>query len=89
MTTYQYSGTGVSINKMNAIILATPRKSNMKQIMGRIFRLKSDASITRDIIDIVDNRICLKSQYYTRKKTYINDLHAIIEDKKVKWEDFI
>lgn len=87
MTTYQYSGTGVSINKMNSLILATPRKSNMRQILGRIFRLSSDQSIKRSIIDIVDNRICLKSQYYTRKKTYINTLKADIQDKKIKWQD--
>ena len=89
MTTYQYSGTGVSINKMNALILATPRKSNMKQILGRIYRLKSDQSIRRQIIDIVDNRICLKSQFYTRKKTYIDGLHACIVDKKMRWDDCI
>lgn len=89
MTTYQYSGTGVSINKMNAIILATPRKSNMKQILGRIYRLTSDSSIVRQIIDIVDNKICLKSQYYTRKKTYINKLQAPIVDVHISWQDVI
>ena len=86
MTTYQYSGTGVSINKMNSIILATPRKSNMKQILGRIYRLTSDATIVRHIIDLVDNKICLKSQFYTRKKTYINKLQAPITDVKIKWQ---
>jgi superfamily II DNA or RNA helicase len=86
MTTYQYSGTGVSINKMNAIILATPRKSNMKQIVGRIYRLTSDSTIVRQIVDIVDNRICLKSQYYTRKKTYTK-LKSKIKDIKIKWQE--
>lgn len=87
MTTYQYSGTGVSINKMNSIILATPRKSNMKQILGRIYRLTSDATIVRQIIDLVDNKICLKSQFYTRKKTYMNKIQAPINDHKIKWKD--
>lgn len=87
MTTYQYSGTGVSINKMNSLILATPRKSNMKQILGRVYRLTSDQTIKRHIIDIVDNRTCLKSQYYTRKKAYLNKLQADIRDVKVKWEN--
>jgi superfamily II DNA or RNA helicase len=86
MTTYQYSGTGVSINKMNSIILATPRKSNMKQILGRIYRLTSDATVVRHVIDLVDNKICLKSQFYTRKKTYINKLQAPIKDVKIKWQ---
>lgn len=89
MTTYQYSGTGVSINKMNSIILATPRKSNMKQILGRIYRLTSDATVVRHIIDLVDNKICLKSQFYTRKKTYINKLQAPIRDVKIKWQSCV
>lgn len=87
MTTYQYSGTGVSINKMNSLILATPRKSNMTQILGRIYRLTSNATIKRHIIDIVDNKICLKSQYYTRKKSYLNNLCAKIVDVKVNWDN--
>lgn len=86
MTTYQYSGTGVSINKMNSLILATPRRSNMKQILGRIYRLTSDQTIVRQIIDIVDNKICLKSQYYSRKKAYIN-LQATMSDKKIGWQE--
>lgn len=86
MTTYQYSGTGVSINKMNSIILATPRKSNMNQILGRIYRLTSDATVVRHIIDLVDNKICLKNQFYTRKKTYINKLQAPIKDVKITWQ---
>lgn len=87
MTTFQYSGTGVSINKMDALILATPRKSNMKQILGRIYRLKSDQTIRRRIIDIVDIKICLKSQYYTRKKSYTDNLQAVIKDHKIKWQE--
>jgi len=78
LTTYQYTAVGVSITKMNAIILATPRRSNMRQILGRIYRLTSDASIQREIVDIVDNKTCLKNQYYDRKKEY-HHLHADIE----------
>jgi hypothetical protein len=87
MTTYQYSGTGVSINKMNSIILATPRKSNMKQILGRIYRLSSDATVVRNIIDIVDNKTCLKAQYSARKKVYVNNLSALITPIKISWGD--
>jgi superfamily II DNA or RNA helicase len=86
LTTYQYSGTGVSIDKMDSIILATPRKSNMTQILGRIFRLTSDHSIPRVIVDIVDSKICLKSQYYSRAKVY-RTLNARIETKKRNWND--
>ena len=85
LTTYAYTAVGVSINKMDALILATPRKSNMRQILGRIFRLGSDQGIRRDIVDVVDVRVCLKSQYYTRKKEYAR-LGAEVSTHKVGWE---
>jgi len=69
-TTYQYSSTGVSIVKMNAMILSTPRKSKSTQIVGRVFRLGEGQDVHREIIDIVDNKIPLKFQFYQRKKTY-------------------
>lgn len=72
-TTYQYSSTGVSIVKMDTLILTTPRRSNMKQIIGRIFRLGSDMEKSRIIVDIIDTKSVLKSQYGERKK------HTIIE----------
>lgn len=70
VTTYAYSSTGVSIDKLNAAILATPRKSNMTQILGRIYRLSGDATITRRIVDLVDWNTPLKKQYYERRKVY-------------------
>lgn len=70
-TTYSYSSTGVSIDKMNAVILCTPRKSKSKQIIGRIFRLnKKNNHIKRIIIDIVDNKSVLKNQLYSRMAAY-------------------
>jgi len=83
LTTYQYSGTGVSINKMDSLILATSRKSNMKQILGRIFRLGGNSTITRKIIDIVDSNTTLSSQYYSRKKAYLINYNATIIERKV------
>lgn len=77
MTTYKYSGTGLSIDKMNALILATPRKSNLTQIVGRIYRLSGDAKIERVIIDIVDVNTPMKNQYRHRKQTYLS-LNAVI-----------
>ncbi len=70
-TTYSYSSTGVSIDKMNAVILSTPRKSKAKQIIGRIFRLnKKNNHIKRIIIDIIDNKSVLKNQLYGRMGAY-------------------
>ncbi len=71
-TTYQYSSTGVSIDRLDALILATPRRSNMEQIINRIFRLNEKYKHKhRYIIDIIDNATVLKNQLRERKKAYI------------------
>lgn len=82
-TTYQYMGTGKSIIRMNGLVMATPRKSKMKQYVKRIFRLGSDMSIKRVIYDIVDMRLNFKNQWSTRKKFYTENNFEIIE-RKVK-----
>ena len=69
-TTYPYMDVGKSIVKMNAIILASPRRSNTKQVIGRILRLGSDNTIEREVVDVVDWNIKLKSQWSARKKIY-------------------
>ncbi len=69
-TTYAYSSTGVSIVKMNALLLTTPRRSNMKQIINRVFRLGSDQTIHRTIIDICDAKLPIKGQQRERIKAY-------------------
>ena len=70
-TTYAYSSTGVSINRMTGLILATPRRSKSVQIIGRIFRLNKEYnSIRRYIIDIVDNKTIFKTQLYSRMSAY-------------------
>ena len=71
-TTYMYSSTGVSIPKMTAMILCTPRKkkSTFTQIVGRIFRLGSDLDATRHIIDIVDCKLIVKNGFRERLKVY-------------------
>ena len=84
-TTYQYSSVCVNIQKMNCLVLTTPRKNNHTQIIGRVLRNGSDINITRQIIDVVDCKSILYSQYYERKKTYIeNDfkIEMIDENKQ-------
>lgn len=85
-TTYQYSSTGVSIVKMDTLILATPRRSNMKQIIGRIFRLGSDIRKERLIIDILDNKSTLKGQLSDRKKAY-EHRNSDIEEYYIDYTD--
>lgn len=70
LTTYGYSGTGVSIDKMTAILFLTPRRANMKQILARILRRGGDQSITRRVIDIVDNKTGVKYQLGSRMCAY-------------------
>lgn len=79
VTTYAYSSTGVSIDKLNAAILATPRKNCMTQILGRIYRLAGDSTITRRIVDLVDWNTPLKKQYYVRRKVYSSKSNTNIE----------
>jgi superfamily II DNA or RNA helicase len=71
--TYSFGKEGISIPKMNAIIFAHPRRNKMRQILGRILRATADAdnnSITREIIDIIDQRTSIRSQFADRKKIY-------------------
>jgi superfamily II DNA or RNA helicase len=69
-TTYQYSSTGVSIKKMDCLVLTTPRRSNMIQIINRVFRLGSDQSIERQIVDVIDMKMPIKRQHLERVKAY-------------------
>lgn len=70
LMTYGYGKEGISIKKMNAILFATPRKSKLRQIIGRILRRGGDPSIVRHIIDIVDADTPLKKQFNERNKVY-------------------
>lgn len=86
LTTYGYSGTGVSINKMTAIVFLTPRRSNMLQILARILRRGGDRSIRRKIIDIVDNKTALKYQHCERRLAY-EFYQMNISEKKVMFSE--
>ena len=87
-TTYQYMGTGKSVIKMNGLVMATPRKSKMKQYINRIFRLGSDATIQRHIWDICDMRINLSNQWSTRKIYYDTKNYKIVKSA-VRYEDYL
>jgi len=86
LTTYQYAGTGLSIGRMDALILATPRKTKSKQYIGRIFRIGSNFDSVRKVIDIIDYNTHMKSQYYIRKKYYDEKKYPITQ-QVIKWQD--
>lgn len=81
LVTYGYGDTGVSIDRFDSIILASPRKSFMDQKLGRITRQGGDLGSQREVIDIVDQNMSLSSQYYERKKEYKRREWAITESK--------
>jgi hypothetical protein len=70
LTTYGYSSTGLSIDRMTAIVFLTPRKSGMQQILARIMRRGGDAAIERVVVDIIDAGTPVRRQYYSRKIAY-------------------
>lgn len=70
LTTYSYSRRGIDYDHLDALVLATPRKSGLKQIIGRILRYSGDNSKPRCIVDIIDNQSVFRSQYKEREKIY-------------------
>ena len=78
LTTFCYSRRGIDYSHLTALVLATPRRSGIKQIIGRILRFRSDDKIPRYIVDICDNSTILKSQLYERLKIYRSRQYKII-----------
>lgn len=81
LTTYGYSGTGVSIDKMTAIMFLTPRRANMKQILARILRRGGDMTVKRRVIDYVDNKTMIKYQLGDRLNAYRYYGMKVVEKK--------
>jgi superfamily II DNA or RNA helicase len=78
LTTYGYSRRGISYAHLNALVLATPRRSGHRQILGRILRFNSDEKIERHVCDISDIGSVLKSQVYARLKVYKERRYKIV-----------
>jgi superfamily II DNA or RNA helicase len=70
LTTYGYSRRGIDLPNMTAMILVTPRRSGLMQILGRITRKRSDITKVRHVIDLVDYSTIYRNQYYSRKSVY-------------------
>lgn len=54
VTTYSYSSVGVSLNHMNAMVLDSARRAHFYQIIRRIMRARSDWTVVRRFVHIVD-----------------------------------
>lgn len=70
LTTYGYSRRGISYDHLDTLILASPRRTGHRQILGRILRYNSDESIERYVYDVCDIATVLKSQVRDRLKIY-------------------
>jgi hypothetical protein len=70
LTTYAYSSVGLSIDKMTAMIFLTPRRNGMIQILARIMRKGGNPAIPRCVVDVIDSRTPICSQFNTRKLAY-------------------
>lgn len=68
-TNYAFTRVGINIPHATASIYASPYKENGKQINGRI--LRSNDSIVRRYIDIVDENTSLKTQLNSRIPDYL------------------
>lgn len=72
LITYSYGSEGLSIDRFDSIIFATPRKTLMDQKAGRILRAGGNIDIQREIVDIIDQKTSLRSQFSSRKKYYLS-----------------
>ncbi len=86
-TTYAYSSTGVSIDRMTGLVLASPRRSKATQVVGRIFRQnKSFNDVHRCIVDVVDKRSLLCAQLRARMPAY-RARNSDISSTAIHWKD--
>jgi len=88
LSTYSYMGTGLSIPRMDSLLLATPRRNKLAQFIGRIFRLDGQTDIEREIIDIVDAATPFKYQSSTRKIAY-KARGLVIKKQKISYKEVI
>lgn len=85
LTTYKYCSKGISIDKMDAIVLCQPRKADTEQTIGRILRASGDVKSERIIIDIIDMCTTLKSQFSHRKKIY-QEFNFDVQIEKIRYD---
>lgn len=68
-TTYKMASESLSLQGFFIIIFATPRRSNMKQIIGRILR-DTNADTPRTVYDIIDQNIGFFAHQHTYRQLY-------------------
>ena len=86
-STYSFLDTGVSIERMTHLLVATPRRHGWEQIIGRITRITGDISITRQIILISDSKTSLSKQMTFAKNKIKKIFDATSTEKTVDFSD--
>lgn len=86
-STYSFLDTGVSIERMTHLIVATPRRHGWEQIIGRITRITGDISITRQIILISDSKTALAKQMTFAKNKIKKIFNATSTEKFIDFSD--
>jgi hypothetical protein len=87
LTTYGFSRRGISLPDMTAIVLDSPRRNGLLQVLGRVTRRGSDESILRQFVDVVDVRTGLKSQAADRRKVYTKKGYQVAR-RTAGWADY-
>ncbi len=88
-STYPYMDTGISINRMTAFVIATPRRNGWEQKIGRILRLGSDISIVRKVIILCDYNTAIKTQTMHAKNQIKKLFNATITQTTICYEDIV
>jgi hypothetical protein len=88
ITTYDYLKVGVSIPRMDTMILTSPRRSGLTQIIGRISRRGGDVSKVRIVDDIYDVKTIFRGQLVDRLAAYKLRNGKIKKYNKIKYTAF-
>jgi len=88
ITTYDYLKVGVSIPRMDTMILTSPRRSGLTQIIGRISRRGGDVSKLRIVDDIYDLKTIFRGQLVDRISAYKLRNGKIKKYNKIKYTAF-
>ena len=87
VTTFAYGSVGISFKEKTCLILAMSGKRKHEQRLGRVLRTGYDNEISRDVYDIVDNRLWIKGQLSARKKIYRTHNNNKYTKVSYSWED--
>lgn len=84
LTTYGYSRRGVSIKEKTVLVMATPRRTPLAQIFGRIIRRGGPGvDVIREVHFIADMKSPIKGQVESIKE-YAQKMHYNVTKTKVK-----